>query len=208
MWDRLLESLGDDVRERLAEVMITRRVTKGDALFREGDPGDSLHVIEEGHVLVERVTLQGDRVAVALRGPGDLMGEQALISDERRGATALAVTPLVTKMLGRKEFDRLRAELPPLNDLLVRMLDDRVREAGNLLLEARHHPAELRVRRRLTALHDLFGDDIPLTQSTVAALAGTTRPTTNATLRDLEASGVVRLRRGGILVIEPDQLDP
>ncbi len=206
MWEHLVETLDDDVRARLSEIMTTRRTAKGDSLFVEGDPGDALHVIDSGHVLVERVTLQGDRVAVALRGPGDLMGEQALITDEVRGATALAVTPLVTRVLSRKEFERLRVELPKLNDLLVRMLDARVREAGNLLLEARHHPAELRVRRRLSELSTLFGEDIPLTQATVAALAGTTRPTTNAALRDLEAEGILRLRRGGIVMIDADRL--
>ncbi len=207
MWQRLTETLDDESRGGLESIMTSRYVPKGQTLFLEGDPGEALHVIVSGHVLVERVTLQGDTVAVAIRGPNDLMGEQALISDEPRGATARAVTDLTTKVLGRREFDRGRQELPKLNDLLVRMLDARVREASNLLLEARHHPAELRVRRRLSELRSMFGNDIPLTQAILASLAGTTRPTTNAALQDLVADGVVALRRGGITVIEAERLE-
>ncbi len=206
MWQSLIETLDAESREGLEAIMTSRYVPKGQTLFLEGDRGEALHVIVSGHVIVERVTLQGDLVAVAIRGPNELMGEQALISDERRGATARAVTDLTTKVLGRREFDNARLEHPMLNDLLVRMLDARVREAGDLLLEARHHPAELRVRRRLSELREMFGDDIPLTQAILASLAGTTRPTTNASLQDLVASGVVELRRGGIKVIDGDRL--
>ena len=50
---------------------------------------------------------------------------------------------------------------------------------NDLLLEARHHPAERRVRRFLVEVAAHFGDEIPLRPETIASLAGTTRSTAN-----------------------------
>jgi CRP-like cAMP-binding protein len=48
--------------------------------------------------------------------------------------------------------------------------------------------------------------EIPLTQEEVAGLAGTTRGTVNAVLRDAQASGYIELARGRIRVLDPDGL--
>jgi CRP-like cAMP-binding protein len=206
MWSELLGRLDPDARERLIGVMHARSFSTDQTLFFEGQRGDVLYVIEGGHVLVERVTEQGDTVAVAVLGPDSIVGEQALVGDEERGATARALTATTTLTLSRAIFNELRGRYPAFNELLVEMLERRIRELNDLVLEARHHPAEDRVRQRVREMHRVFGDEIPLTQSTLAALAGTTRPTTNVVLQALQESGVVKLKRGRITVIDPVRL--
>ncbi|MGI9595694.1 MAG: cyclic nucleotide-binding domain-containing protein, partial [Acidimicrobiales bacterium] len=49
--------------------MVERSIKTNDVLFWEGQAGDAMYVIEKGHILVERVTEQGDTVAVAVLGP-------------------------------------------------------------------------------------------------------------------------------------------
>lgn len=208
MWEQLIGSLDDTSRQDLLDQMRVRRFQKNDVLFHEGEQGDALHVIESGNVLVERVTEQGDSVAVAVSQAGDLVGEQALLGEEQRGATARAVTAVVTKTLNKAAFDELRAKHRQLDHLLVTMLDLRSREMYDLLLEARHHPADLRVRRTLADLAAQFGNEVPLTQETLASLAGTTRPTTNGALRELEEAGVIELKRGRIVIHDQAQINP
>ena len=202
MWDELVRSLDDAGRAELQTVLRTRRYAKGVVVFSEGDFGDALHVVAAGALLVERLTDQGDTVAVAVLGPGAVVGEQALIGEDRRGATVRALTEASTRSLARPVFQELRELHRQFDWFLVRMLDLRNREMYDLLLEARHHPAERRVRRCLVEVAAHFGDEIPLKQETIAALAGTTRPTANAVLRDIEACGVIELRRGRILVVD------
>ena len=67
-------------------------------------------------------------------------------------------------------------------------------------------PTKPRVKRRLTEMHGLFGTQVPLTQATLAALAGTTRPTTNGVLQNLQDEGILELRRGRIVLQHPDAL--
>lgn len=202
----MMSRLDDDSERRLSNVMIGRSVKPNEILFWEGEPGDALYVIEAGHIMVERVTEQGDTVAVAVLGPDSIVGEQALLGDENRGATARVLTPARVSILGRAEFADLRRSHPIFDQLLVGLLDSRIRELNDLVLEARHRPAEDRVKRRLVEMADMFGEEIPLTQATLAALAGTTRPTTNGVLQSLQEAGILELRRGRILLRDVDRL--
>lgn len=206
MWADLLNRVNPDARARLDEIMIPKSIKSNDVLFWEGQPGDAMYVIDKGHILVERVTEQGDTVAVAVLGPGSIVGEQALLGEDTRGATARAVTPTTVRSLSRSAFTELRRTQAVFDELLVGLLDGRIRELNDLVLEARHRPAEDRVKRRLVEMGDLFGSEIPLTQATLAALAGTTRPTTNGVLQSLQEAGVLELRRGRIVLVDPDAL--
>lgn len=206
MWGDLLSRLDVDARQRLDAILISKSFKSNEVLFWEGQPGDAMYVIEAGHILVERVTEQGDTVAVAVLGPDSIVGEQALLGEDTRGATARAVTATTVRSLSRAAFDDLRRTQTAFDSLLIAIMDGRIRELNNLVLEARHRPAEDRVKRRLVEMNDLFGLEIPLTQATLAALAGTTRPTTNGVLQSLQEAGVLELRRGRIVLVDPDAL--
>ena len=206
MWADLMRRLAPEAKERLNEIMTPRTFQINEVLFFEGERGDALYVIDEGHILVERVTEQGDTVAMAVLGPDSVVGEQALVGDDSRGATARAVTPAAVRTLGRAPFTELRRAHPVFDELLVQLLERRIRELNDLVLEARHRPAEDRLKRRLTEMHGLFGTVIPLTQTTLAALAGTTRPTANGVLQHLQDAGILELRRGKVVLSDPDAL--
>lgn len=207
MWAELMARLAPEAKERLDRTMTEKTVKANEVLFWEGERGDAMYVIVSGHILVERVTEQGDTVAVAALGPESIVGEQALIQETTRGATARALTATTVKALTRGPFDDLRRTHREFDSLLVNLLDSRIRELNDLVLEARHRPAEERVKRRLVELTDLFGSHIPLTQATLAALAGTTRPTTNGVLQALQDQGVLELGRGRVVILEPTALE-
>lgn len=186
--------------------MVSQTVSMNDVLFWEGDVGDAMYVIDAGHILVERVTEDGDTVAVAVLGPDSIVGEQALLKADNRAATARALTETTVRALGRDAFTDLRRRYAAFDELLVELLDGRIRELNDLVMEARHCPADERVRRRIAEMCLVFGAHIPITQATLGALAGTTRPTTNGVLRKLQEAGVVELRRGRIVVNDPTAL--
>jgi CRP-like cAMP-binding protein len=93
--------------------------------------------------------------------------------------------------------------------VLLRFLTNEVRMLNERLLEALYVPVEKRVRRRLVELSELYGGEppvIPLTQETLAELAGTTRPTVNQVLRDEERRGTIELLRGKVRVLDAGEL--
>jgi CRP-like cAMP-binding protein len=214
----LLEGLTPDTRAELLTELRRRRFAKGEVIFHEGDPGDTLHLIERGHVAIRTSTPLGDVLTLTVLGPGDGFGEQALLSaDARRTASAVALGPAETRSLSRDRFEHLRRSAPSVDRFLVELLAAQVRRLSAQVLDALYLSAEVRTLRRLADLADLFGDRdgpgdgdgpcvVPLTQDDLASLAGTTRPTVNRVLKAAKDDGIVAMARGRIEVRDRAEL--
>src|SRR5690242_12208396 len=89
---RLLADVPDEDVRLLLSVARRRRFDRGEVVFHEDDPADSLHLIATGHFAIAKMTPLGDRVWLAVRGPGSSFGEMAVTrSDARRSATVTAL---------------------------------------------------------------------------------------------------------------------
>jgi CRP-like cAMP-binding protein len=145
-------------------------------------------------------------------GPGDVVGEMAVIHDGgRRTATVMALEPAETLSLQRDQFIELRREHPAVDRFLIEVLAAHIARADRHLMEALFVPVERRVLRRLLALTDVYGNagngsEIPLTQDDLASLAGTSRATVNRVLRQAEEAGWVSLGRGRVKVLDAERL--
>jgi len=208
----VLSGVPDDQRQLVLRAATRRRFRKGDTLFHEGDPGDSLHLLEKGFVAVRVTTRRGDVVTLDVYGPGDSVGEMALVLPAaRRTASVVALEPTETRMLGRGAFDDLCRRHPQVTAVLLQILGSKLERQSQLLAQALHEPADDRVRRHVARLADLFGEGnqarIPLTQEDIASMAGTTRPTVNRVLRELEDAGLLVLGRGRVDVGDRVRLD-
>jgi CRP/FNR family transcriptional regulator, cyclic AMP receptor protein len=207
----LLDSLGEEDRRRLVASTRRRRFTAGEVIFHDGDPGDSLHLIERGHVAIRVGTPLGDVATLTILGPGAAFGELALLDDnDRRSASAVAIGVTETRIVDRATFETLRRDHPQFERFIVALLTAQVRRLSELAVEVMFVPADSRVLRRLLVLAGQFRDDggtvIPLTQDDIASLAGTTRPTANRVLKKAETDGLLRLARGRIEILDTDRL--
>lgn len=97
----------------------------GEILMRQGDPGDDAYVIIEGtaDVLVET---DGGEQIVAQRGPGDLIGELALLCDAPRSATVRAHDPMEVLRISREVLFRLIDDNPQVAKLLTHTIAGRM----------------------------------------------------------------------------------
>jgi CRP-like cAMP-binding protein len=207
---RLFEGIpGEDVRAVLA---LARRSTyrRGEVVFHRHDPADSLHLIVKGRFDVRIGTPFGDIVALGIRGPGETFGELAVLTGAERSATVTALEPGETLVVRGSELRRLARQHASVDDVLVRLLSERVAFLSERLVEAYTVGAETRVARRVLELTRVFAGPspvaIPLIQDDIAALAGTSRATVNRVLRDAERRGIVELRRGRTVVLDEDAL--
>jgi CRP/FNR family cyclic AMP-dependent transcriptional regulator len=191
---------------QLVAVAERRTYSRGQVVFHEDDPADALHLVVKGYFAVRATKQREETVLVALIGPGDAFGELALIDTGRRGATVQAFADGETLALHRNAFDALRRQRPAVDRALATILAERIRRLNELLFEAHHVEADIRVRRRLLELAQLFGGPILLTQDEIAQTAGTSRATVNRVLREEEAAGSVALGRGRTTVQDPEAL--
>ncbi|MGQ0624865.1 MAG: Crp/Fnr family transcriptional regulator, partial [Sporichthyaceae bacterium] len=177
----------------------------------EDDPGDTLHLIEKGRVVVRITTPSGDIATVDILGRGAAVGMFAVLGEgRRRAATVMALEVTETLSISRAQFQGLLREHPAIQQFALDVLCAEVRRLDSLLLEALFAPVETRVIYRLQRLATLYGGDgdhgvpveIGLTQQDLGWLAGTSRATVNRVLRELEEAGTVKLSRNRIHVLD------
>lgn len=93
-------------------------------IFRQGDPGDSICMLLEGHVDVVR-----DGSVINRLGPGDICGEVAVLGQAVRTAGVIATDPVKTLMLGADRFRRIVRENGDIGLAVIQVLSERLRVA-------------------------------------------------------------------------------
>jgi CRP/FNR family cyclic AMP-dependent transcriptional regulator len=185
-----------------------RKFSRGEVVFHEGDPGDSLHRVTSGRFAARVTTPVGDVATFAVHGPGEVFGLLAVVHPAaRRTATVVALQPSETFAIPRSAFVRLKGAYPGVAAATEQLLVEMLTAASSRLVEALYTPVHLRVRARLRDLARIYGGDgsepvaIPLSQEDLAGLAGTTRETVNRVLREEQERGTVTLARRRITVL-------
>lgn len=211
----LLASLPDAERQQLLARTRRRSYARNEVLVREGDPSDSLHLVEAGRLAVRVDTAAGDTALLNVIGPADWFGELSLLGSDApvRTATVVALEPATTRSLTTAAFSELRRRHPASGELLLTLLARRVEELSVRLVEVMFDSLERRVHRRLLDLVRVYDDGhpgapvtVPLTQEQLAALVGGTRSSVNEVLQRLAHQRVVELGRGRIVVHQPGAL--
>ena len=83
----------------------TRRYFQaGEVISKEGDPGDVMYLIHSGAVAVTKAAPEGEPLVLGYRGPGELLGEIALISDAPRTASMVAAKPCELLAISKADF--------------------------------------------------------------------------------------------------------
>jgi NTE family protein len=119
--------------ERVVEILklFERRTYQPEALIvREGEPADSLFVIEGGLVEVFLVSAKDEISVLSRLGPGEAFGEMAVLTGEPRSAAIRAVTTTSVRVIERELFLRAAAETPLLLFNLSRVLVGRLSRAN------------------------------------------------------------------------------
>src|SRR3954447_2025500 len=124
-----LGSLTADDRSALLKLTRERKLASGDSLFRHGEPGSSFAVLLSGRFKLVSRAATGRAVLLGLRGPGDLIGEIAILDQGARTADVIAVE--TTRVAGGSAdaLRRILAERPPVLLELCASLSRRLREA-------------------------------------------------------------------------------
>ncbi|MGZ4675366.1 MAG: Crp/Fnr family transcriptional regulator [Acidimicrobiia bacterium] len=204
----LLNVLAEDDRRELVRLARRRRFARGEVIFHEGDPGDALHLIAQGHVGIRTTTPLGDVAMLRVLRAGEFFGELALISPNPRNATAVALDKTETLSVSRALLDELRSRSAGVDAVVIEALAKEVRRLARSLTDALYLPSETRMLHRLVDVAEIFGDHddgpvtIPLTQDELAQLAGVTRPTANRLLKKAEEDGLIRVTRGRVEILD------
>ncbi len=131
---KLFQGLNPDELQNLRRIAQDRRFAAGQEIFREGNPGDGIYVIQEGLVeIAHLVDLKEHRVFSRL-GPGEVFGEMAVIENLPRSATAIAAKDTRVHFVPRDEMLALIKHSPGLAFNLLQEISRRLRDFNQLHL--------------------------------------------------------------------------
>ena len=129
----LFASLDDDAATELRSRLTSSDVTSGKQLFRKGDSGDAMYLIESGRVRISIRDQDGKEVTLAELAQGDFFGEMALIDGRQRSADALVFEDARFAVLSRKAFLSFVRSSPDVALEMLAALTDRLRRTDELL---------------------------------------------------------------------------
>ena len=118
-------------------------VEKDQVIFREGDPGEAVYLVETGSVGIFK-TVEGEEIQLATMKEGELFGEMAIIDGSDRMAHAVALEDSVIVTLPRAGLEAMLAKQEPLVKTLIQILADNLRNVHDVYT------------KRPRSIHDYF----------------------------------------------------
>jgi uncharacterized membrane protein len=146
----LFASLDDEAAGELRDLLRTREVTAGAALFRAGDEGDAMYLIESGRVRIAITDDDKKQVTLAELAQGDFFGEMAIIDGKQRSADAIVSEAARLAILSRENFLRFIRNNPTVALEMLSATFGRLRRTDKLLQQRVSRNVNEEQRKRMT----------------------------------------------------------
>lgn len=185
----------------LAELGHRRRYETGEALFRFGDPSDSVFVICSGGVAARVSSSDGRELVLHVAGPGESPGQLDLMDESPRSVDAVAHGGAEVLVLPARAARRVLLEHPAallrLSAELATIIRTLSESAGDLVFLGL--PA--RIAKLLLARPAVEGRvELGITQGELAAQLGVARQSLNRALSELQRRGLIRVVGSGTTI--------
>jgi CRP/FNR family transcriptional regulator, cyclic AMP receptor protein len=201
----MFAGLEPEVRQRVSAAAVPRTYRKGQLLFVENDPGESLIVLKRGAVAVFRTAPTGERAVMSILRPPDVFGEVSLLDGAARSASAEAIEDTTALALSRGAFMELVHSNPRILDAVMRSLGALIRRlteqnADHVFLDLPGRVAKTLVRLAGESQAPMI--TIELNQSQLAEMAGGSRQSGNQAIGSFATRGWLRTEGRRIVVTD------
>ncbi len=190
---------------------------KGEWVLTQGDTLDGLYIVQEGRIMLTRLSCSGRETIIEFVGPGEFFGDVPLLNGGSAPFNALALQTTVLLVVRKSEFRQLLDDpvaCRSLIDVLVRRCNDawtQIEVLGNSLLEEK-------VRIMLDWLIHKVGVQTPegvqirMSQSQLAKMVGCSRESLNRQLSVFKSEGLIKIKgkypQTSLIVLAPERLSP
>ncbi|MDQ2855217.1 MAG: DUF1003 domain-containing protein [Acidobacteriota bacterium] len=153
----LFASLNDEAAIRLRSLLTVQEVPEGTPLFRTGDKGDAMYLIERGRVRISVRDKDKQQITLAELARGDFFGEMAIIDGKRRSADATVTQDARFAILSRENFLMFIEGNPIVTLEMLSAAFERLRRTDELLQQRVSRNANDEDKKRMT-LSDRMAD--------------------------------------------------
>ena len=158
-----------------------RNYRKGQIVYRQGDPADSVFYMQSGKVKKTVVSEQGKEAVIAILDTGDFFGEGCLTGELLRLATVSTLMNCVIARISKVDITRVIHEEPAFAEMFIAHLLARNSRVEEDLVDQLFNSSEKRLARTLLLLANFGKEGTPepiiakVSQETLAEMIGTTR---------------------------------
>jgi CRP/FNR family transcriptional regulator, cyclic AMP receptor protein len=207
----LLDGSDRDELDRLGRVC---SFPSGSRLMYEGEPGDRVMILLEGHVKASCVTADGRELVLSFRGPGDVLGELSFTHERRRSSSVTAIEPIRALVFSASSFRSYLQSTPSAALTMISVVSDRFRDANRKRVQFGSSDTTGRVAARLVELVERYGEAsehgrliaLPITQEELGSWTASSRSGVAKALQTLRELGWIETDRKRITVCDIDAL--
>jgi CRP-like cAMP-binding protein len=204
----------DQIRKALDQAR-PRRFEPHQVVFEEGDSADWFFLLLDGHIQVERINRDGDRVVSLYIPPGQLFGLAAALGRDAYPATAVAAVECLVLIWPTSQWGAYSTEFPGFAAETYKTVGNRVHEMHDRVMDLSTRHVEQRVASALLRLMQQNGrpSDVgveiafPVTRRLISEMTGSTLHTVSRLLSNWEREQIIRSRRKHINVLDADRLE-
>ena len=132
----IFKMVTDDVLADIAIKASTRKIVKDEVLMRKGEQGDSLFMIHNGWVKIVTEDSKGGELILNKCGPGETIGEMALLDGSPRSATVIAMSDAEVLELKKDVFEEILEQRSDVSLAIIRSYSERLRFATTYIEKA------------------------------------------------------------------------
>lgn len=187
------------------------RFSRGESIFNEGDPAQSVWVLREGRVQILKYASNGRPLAIESLGPGEIFGTLCRLNDADLGSssvypcTAMAAGKVAAIKMPDSTFMACFRKNLCFSQGVCNLCVKRLKEFQGLRCFAQE-PAPMRVATLLLRLQQSHGDSISFTKRELAELSGISTETAIRLLSSFERKGWLLSRYRSILIKKADAI--
>jgi CRP-like cAMP-binding protein len=209
-----LSQLDPEDREAIESRAGPRRFRAGSTLMHEGQVGTEVMILVSGRVKITYMTSEGRETVLDFRGPGELLGEMAVVDGNPRSSSVEAMEPVEALALAAADFKGLVATRPRLANQLLQNMVRRFRDADRKRIEFGASQTIGRVAARLVELVERYGEasdegiviELPITQEELAGWTASSREAVAKALQQLRTLQLLETERRRITVLDLEGL--
>ncbi|MEF2968262.1 Crp/Fnr family transcriptional regulator [Paenibacillus sp. M1] len=195
----------------LHSVMRSRRFSKGETVFREGDCSDSLFVLSRGVIKLTKLEASGKEHIIRLLFPGDFFGQFSLLQEKPHYASAAAADDADVCVIHREDFLEVLRRSPETAARFMTALSGQLEEADSwaavlTLLETGRRLAKMLLYFRQKSAPGADEFTLPISKKELAGVIGATPETLSRKLGQLSADGIAAVSGRRITILNEKEL--
>ncbi len=211
---QFFSGLGLDTIESILAAAHSRKFAQGGLIFEQGEPAETVYLLERGRVRLGQVTEDGQQIVLRYATPGTLFGLVGMVSRGSYPVTAEALEPCVALAWSGERLREFARQHPVMTQNAMHQMAETISEFQARYRVLATERVERRIARTLLRLASQAGVEVPhgvlidlaLRREDLAQMCATSMYSVSRTLANWERQGLVDSRREKVIILNPHGL--